>query len=69
MRPGKESKNRSRRAGVVAKVEVIGSGIVEVDGSFYKTKPQHFGVEFQIPLWVRSNRSYVMETDNRFWHD
>jgi hypothetical protein len=61
MRPGKEGKDRSRRPGVVAKVEVVGSGIVKVDGALYETKPQHFGVEVKISLRVRSNRCYVMQ--------
>ena len=60
VRPGEESKDGSRRPGIVAKVEVIGSGIVKVDGALYETKPQHFGIEVQISLRVRSNRCDVM---------
>src|SRR5271167_379686 len=42
MRPGEECKDRARRPGIISKVEVIGSRIVEVDGALYKTKPQNF---------------------------
>ncbi len=68
MRPGEEGEDGSRRPGVVAKVEVVGPRIVKVDGAFDETKPQHFGVEVEIPLRVGSNRCYVMQADNRFWH-
>ena len=69
MRPGKEGQDCPRRAGIVAKIEVIGSGIVKVDGAFDETKPQHLGVEVKIPLRVGSNRCYVMQADDGFWHE
>ena len=60
MRPGEEGKDRPRRTGIVAKVEVVGSRIVKVDGAFDETKSQHLGIEVEIPLRIRSNRCYVM---------
>ncbi len=69
MRPGEEGQNGPRRAAVVAKVEVIRSGIVKVDGALDETKPQHFGVEVKIALRVGSNRCYVMQANDGFWHD
>src|ERR1700722_11510324 len=60
VRPREERKDRAWRPGIVSKVEVIGSGIVEVDGAFYETEPQHFGVEVEVPLRVGSNRGDVM---------
>jgi hypothetical protein len=69
MGPRKEREDGSRRAGIVAKVEVISPGIVKIDGAFDETKPEHFGVEVKIPLWVGSNRCYVMQANDGFWHD
>ena len=58
-----------RRAAVVAKVKVIRSGIVKVDGAFDETKPQHFGVEVKIALRVGSNGCYMMQANDGFRHD
>ena len=69
MGPGEEGEDGSRRAGIIAKVEVVGSGIVKVDGAFDETKPQHLGVEVKIALRVGSNRCYVMQANDGFWHD
>ena len=68
MRPGEEGQDRPRRAAVVAKVKVIRSGIVKVDGAFDETKTQHFGVEVKIALRVGSNGCYVMQANDGFRH-
>jgi hypothetical protein len=62
MRPGKGGKDRSGRTDVVSEIEVVGAGIIEIDGSFYKTQAENFGVEVQIALWIRGNCGYVMES-------
>ena len=69
MGPGKEGEDGSGRAGIIAKVEVVGSGIVKIDGAFDETKPQHFRVEVKIALRVGSNGGYVMQANDGFWHD
>ena len=60
--PGKEGEDSSGRTEVVAEVEMVRARIIEVDRSLYKAKPQHFGVEVQIALWIRGNCGYVMES-------
>ena len=69
MGPGEEGKDGPRGPGIVAKVEVVGPGIVKVDGALYEAEPQHFGIEIQIPLRVRSNRGDVVQANNGFWHE
>ena len=69
MGPGKEREDSSGRAGIVTKVEVVGSGIIKIDGAFDETKSHHFRVEVKIALRVGSNGCYVMQANDGFWHN
>jgi hypothetical protein len=46
--PGEEREDRSGLAGFVAVVEVVGAGIVEVDGLLDEPQPQRVRVEVEI---------------------
>jgi hypothetical protein len=43
---------------------MVRSRIIKVEGALGESKPQNFGVEVKISLGIRSNRCYVMETDD-----
>ena len=59
--PGEEGEERAGPAQLIPVVEVIGGGIVEVDGQFDQPKSQHTGVEVEISLRVSSDRGDVMD--------
>ena len=44
------------------------SRIVEIDRTFHQAKPQHLGVEIEIPLWIRSDRRHMTYSGNGFFH-
>jgi hypothetical protein len=52
MRPGKEGEDGAGSACVVAEIEVVATGIVEVDCALDETEAQHLGVEVEIRLRV-----------------
>src|SRR2546430_10174752 len=47
VRPRKEGEGAAGRAGVVAVVEMVGAGIVLVDGLFHEAQPEHLRVEIE----------------------
>ena len=63
--PRKEREDGSRRAGVIAKVEMIGSRIIEIDGAFDEAQAQNLCVKVQVPLRIRSDCSYVVKAGDR----
>ncbi len=48
MLPREEGQNRAGLAGLITVVEVIGAGIVEVDGLLDQTQPERAGIEIKI---------------------
>ena len=50
--------------GVVAEVEMVGSGIVEVDGALDEAQAEDLGVEIEVALGVGGDRGYVMESND-----
>lgn len=61
IRPREESKDRSRRPGRIAEVEVITSRIVKINGSLHEPHPEQSDIEVEIALWIGSDRGDVME--------
>ncbi len=66
--PGEEGEDGSGRAGVVAEVEVVGSGVVEVYGALDEAQAEDLGVEVEVALGVGGDCGDVVETDDWFWH-
>src|SRR5690606_4118806 len=60
--PRKESKDRSRRSCFVAEVEVIGTGIIKVDGLLNESQSQDFRVESQVTFRVASDCRDVVKS-------
>src|SRR5262249_34990146 len=60
-RPRKEREDRARRADPVAEVEVVGPGIVEVDGQLDEAKADDLRVEVERPLRIARDRGDVMD--------
>lgn len=58
--PWKEGHNAARSAFRVAEIEMVGGGIVEVDGTLDEPKAKYAGVEVEIALWVARYRRDVM---------
>jgi hypothetical protein len=53
--------DRSRRPNGVAKVKVISTGIVEVDGALDQPQSEQADVEVDIPLWITGDRRYMVK--------
>jgi hypothetical protein len=66
MRPGEKREDRTRGSGVIPEVEVVSPGIVEVYGLLDETQPKHIRIEIQIPLWVASYSSHMVQAYDRF---
>src|SRR5687768_3447073 len=59
-RPWKECQNRARRSLLVSEIEMVGGGIVEVDGPLDQTHAEHAGVKVQILLRIARDRRDVV---------
>jgi len=68
VRPGEEGHDGAGGAGVVAEVEVVGAGVVEVDGALDQAETEDLGVEVQVALWVGGDGGDVVEAEDGFWH-
>jgi hypothetical protein len=68
MGPWEEGEDGSGGACVVAKVEVIGAGIVEVDGALDESQAENLGVEVEIALCVGGDGGDVMEANDGCGH-
>jgi hypothetical protein len=68
IRPQKKRQDGARRATRIAEVEVVTTGVIEVDRAFDKPQAQQPGVEIQGPLGVRCDRGDVMQSGNRQAH-
>src|SRR5688572_33508714 len=64
LRPGEERHDAARRPLGVAKIEVIGAGIVEVDGQLHESEAEDLRVEVEIALRVAGDRRDVMKTED-----
>src|SRR5688572_23644020 len=64
LRPGEERQDAARRPLGVAKIEVIGAGIVEVDGQLHESEAEDLRVEVEIALRVAGDRRDVMKTED-----
>jgi hypothetical protein len=62
--PGKEGEDGAGGAEVVAEVEVVGAGVVEVDGALDEAEAEDLGVEVEISLRVGGDGGDVVKTDD-----
>ncbi|UUO01006.1 hypothetical protein M4D79_20185 [Mycolicibacterium novocastrense] len=60
--PWKEGDQRSGSAGLVAEVQVVAVGGVEVDRLLHQPQAQHLAVEVDVALRVRGDRRDVVQT-------
>src|SRR5687767_10123789 len=60
IRPREKSEDTSRAALVIAKIKVIGGGVVEVDRALDQTQAEHAGIEIEITLRVAGDPGDVM---------
>ena len=67
--PGEEGQDGAGRSGVVAEVEVVGAGVVEVDGALDEAEAENLGVEIEVALGVGGDGGDVVKTDDGFEHD
>src|SRR5207248_8980892 len=63
-RPWKECQDRSRRSTLIAKIEMIRTRIIEVDGPFYETETEKSHIEVQVSLRIARDRSHMMKSVN-----
>ena len=59
--PREKREDRPGRTGIVAVIEMIGAGIVLVDGLFDEALPEHAGVEIHVLAGIGGDRGDVME--------
>ncbi len=62
--PGEEGEDGAGGAEVVAEVEVVGAGVVEVDGALDEAEAEALGIEVEVGLGVGGDGSDVVETDD-----
>ena len=62
--PGEEGEDGAGGAEVVAEVEVVGAGVVEVDGALDEAEAEDLGVEVEVGLGVGGDGGDVVETDD-----
>jgi hypothetical protein len=60
-RPGKEREQTPWTACRIAKIEVIGAGIVEVDRPLYQSEPEQTREEIQVTLRIARNGGDMMD--------
>ena len=60
IRPRKERHDTSGGAFSIAEIEMVGGGVVEVDGSLDEPEPEDASVEVEITLGVAGNARDVM---------
>ena len=58
--PGEERQDRARPAELVAEVEVVAAGVVEVHGQLHQAEAQGAGVEIEVPLRIARDGGDVM---------
>src|ERR1051325_5253068 len=66
--PWKKRHDRSRRPPVVAEIEMIRSGIVEVDCAFDETQSKESDVEIKVSLRIARNRGDMVKPANFLVH-
>ena len=66
--PGEEGHDGAWGAGVVAEVEVVGAGVVEVDGALDEAEAEDLGVEVEVLLGVGGDGGDVVEAGDGCWH-
>ena len=64
MGPGEEGEDGAGGAEVVAEVEVVGAGVVEVDGALDEAEAEDLGVEVEVGLGVGGDGGDVVKTDD-----
>ncbi len=47
---------------LISIVEMIRTGIIEVDGDFHQSRPEQARVEVHIPLGVAGDRGHMVQT-------
>jgi hypothetical protein len=62
--PQEERHDAARVADVIAEVEVVGLGIVEVDGTLDEAQAEHPDVEVEVALRVAGDRGDVMDAED-----
>src|SRR4029077_357143 len=63
-RPRKKGENCPRRAAIIAKVKMVRSRIVKIDGALDETQTEKRDVKIEIPLRIAGDRSDVMQSRN-----
>src|SRR5579864_4515190 len=59
--PREEGQDRSRLAGLVTIIEMIGCGIVEIHGPLHEPQTEVTGIEIEIFQRVASDRRHMMD--------
>src|SRR5262245_13502899 len=62
MRPREECKNRAGMARLIAEIEMIGAGIVEIDGLLDESQNQYAGVDIKIAIRADVDRGHMINT-------
>ena len=60
-RPRKESQDRSGCSDGVAKIEMVGRGIIEIDGTLNEPQPEQADIEIKRPLRIAGDGRDVMK--------
>ena len=67
-RPWKKCEDRSRRAAVVAEIEMITSWIIEIDRAFDESQTEKADIKVEVPLRIAGNCGDVMKAANFVFH-
>ena len=66
--PWEKSQDGSRMAPGITIVEVVGSGIIEIDCDLDQAQSQDARVEVDVALRIACNRSYMVDSQDRVLH-
>ena len=61
-RPGEKRDEGPGAPGLIAVVEMITAGIIEIDRELHQPQPEHAGVKIEIALWIARNGGDVMDS-------
>jgi hypothetical protein len=67
-RPRKECQDRPRRSARIALVEMVSTGIIEIDRAFDQTQPEQSDIEIEVVLRIAGDGGDVMKARDFLVH-
>src|SRR5690606_31848669 len=66
--PRKKCKYRSRSAGFISKIEVVGLRVIKIDGFLDQAQSEGFGIKIVVALRISGNSRDMMEPQYFIFH-